>query len=103
VKQAAHCHTICSQCFSWLDESGAVYEANVQHGIMINMQKPGRHLYGQGMNPRLKLTQDIVFEVPRGEYSLQVIVPNRASLGFAGSVMSSGPFSLYDISTQLRN
>lgn len=87
--------------FRLLDASGAIYEPNVQHSIMINMQKPGRVTYGQNMNPNTNLKQEIVFEVPRQKYVLQVIVPSRATVGFAGSITSSGPYFVYDISSQL--
>ena len=89
--------------FRLMDDSGAIYEPDVQHSIMINMQQPGRIAYGSNMNPNTNITQEIVFEVPRRKYLLQVIVPNRARVGFGGSTTSSGLYFLYDISSQFRN
>ena len=87
--------------FRLMDDSGAVYEPHVQHSVMINMQQPGRIEYGSNMNPNTNIKQEIVFEVPRRKYMLQVIVPNRARVGFGGSITSSGSYFLYDISSQL--
>ena len=89
--------------FRLIDASGATYEPHLMNSIAINMQKPGRPTYGQSMNPNTNLRQEIVFEAPRKKYVLQVIIPNQARLGFAGSVTSSGPYFIYDISSQLQS
>lgn len=87
--------------FRLLDSSGAIYEPDVQKTLMINMQKSGRVAYGQNMNPNTSLKQEIVFEVPKQTYVVQVIVPNHAQVGFAGEIKYSGPYFLYDISSQI--
>lgn len=87
--------------FRLRDSKGAIYEPDLQNSMMINMQRPGRVPYGQSMNPNIKLKQELVFSVPKQGYSVQVIVPSRARVGFGGSITSSGPYFLYDISSQL--
>lgn len=87
--------------FRLLDSVGATYEPDLQKTIAINMQKPGRVSYGQNMNPNTAMKQELVFEVPRKAYVLQVILPSRARVGFGGSVTSSGPYFIVDISSQL--
>ena len=86
-----------------LDSAGAIYEPHQQHTIGINMGRPGRGPYGQSMNPNTRLSRELVFEVPRKKYELQVLVPSRASVGFAGNVSSSGRFFIYEISSQLES
>jgi len=88
--------------FRLIDKSGAVYESSLSHTIAINMGKPGRPSPGMNMNPNITVTQEIVFEAPRqSTYQVQAIIPNRARMGFDGSVTSSGPYFLMDISSQL--
>ena len=89
--------------FQLIDDSGARYEPDVQHGIGINMRQSGRIAYGSSLNPNTNITQEVVFDVPRRKYLLRVIVPNRARVGFAGSTTSSGLYFTYDMSTQLRS
>jgi len=89
--------------FRLLDASGAIYEPHRHHTNMINMRKPGRVSLGENMNPNTNLKQELVFDVPRRKYVLQVIVPSRARVGFGGSITSSGPYFIFDISSQLTN
>jgi hypothetical protein len=83
-----------------LDAAGATYEPDLQKTIMNNMQKPGRASFGQSMNPSTPFKQEIVFDVRKQPYVVQVIAPNRARLGLAGSITTTGPYFLYDISSQ---
>ena len=71
--------------------------------ISINMNKPGRSTAGQNINPNVSITKEIVFEVPPQKYEVQVIMPTSAKVGFNGSVVTSGPYFLYDIGSQLVN
>lgn len=87
--------------FRLLDSTGAIYEPHPGNTMMINLRKPGRVSSFQNMNPNTNLKQELVFEVPRRKYDLQVIVPSRARVGFAGSVTSIGPYFLLDIASQL--
>lgn len=87
--------------FRLRDSTGAIYEPDTQKTMMINMHRPGRVPFGQSMNPNTKLKQEIVFTVPKQDYSIQVILPSRARVGFGGGITSSGPYFLYDISSQL--
>jgi hypothetical protein len=88
--------------FRLLDAGGAIYEPHQQHTMMINLQKSGRvPVAGENMNPNTPLRKELVFEVPKKKYELQVIVPNRARVGFGGSVTSSGLYFIYDIPSQL--
>jgi hypothetical protein len=83
--------------FQLLDPSGAVYERDEMHTIGINMNKPGRGSYGQPWNPNTPIRQEVVFEVPKRPYTMRVIVPERARVGFAGNVTSYGPVFLVDL------
>ena len=49
------------------------------------------------MNPNTKLSKEIVFDVPENTYTLQVVTPNRATVGFAGSINTFGPYFFFDI------
>ena len=87
--------------FRLTDQSGAIYEPDLQSTMMINMNKPGRLTFGQNMNPNTSIKTELVFSVPNKKYLVQVIVPGSARTGFGGAITSSGPFFLYDISSQL--
>mgnify|MGYP001588222634 CR=1 FL=1 len=84
--------------FSLYDLNGAKYEASLQHTMGINMMKSGRNAYGQGWNPNVQVKQEIVFEVPKQKYKLQVLVPYRAQMGFAGTTTVTGRYFFYDLS-----
>lgn len=87
--------------FQLVDDSGTRYVPDAMNTSMINMGKPGRAQFPQNLNPNTKLTQEIVFSVPRQKYAVQVIVPSRASVGFGGAITASGPYFLFDIASQL--
>ena len=84
--------------FRLIDSKGAEYEPSTQHTIAINMQKSGRGNYGQSWNPGVPVRQEIVFEVPKQNYKLRVLVPYIAQIGFAGSTKVSGRFFYYNLS-----
>lgn len=88
--------------FRLRDNTGAVYEPDTTNTTMINILKPGRVDPGHNINPNTETKQELVFSVPNKDYVLQVIVPNRARLGFGGSITSAGPYFLYDINSQLK-
>lgn len=83
--------------FKLIDSRGATYEASSQHTMMINMQKSGRGNYGEVWNPNVARRQQVVFEVPTNKYSLQVIAPSSAHVGFAGSINVRGRYIYFDL------
>ncbi|MEO7477716.1 MAG: DUF4352 domain-containing protein [Lysobacteraceae bacterium] len=87
--------------FRLIDSTGAIYDADVQKTIMINLGKPGRMVAGQSMNPNSWLQQEIVFDVPKNIYSVEVLTPDRARASFAGNITAIGPFFIYDLGHQL--
>lgn len=78
--------------FRLTDAKGAVYEPDHMKTLMINLNKDGRLSSGQTMNPNITVVKEIVFEAPSQDYTLQGIVPDRAHVGFAGSITSVGPY-----------
>ncbi len=83
--------------FQLVDARGALYDASTNHTMMINLQKPGRSSPGQAWNPNVPVQKEIVFEVPRGDYRLRVLVPDQARVGFAGSTNVQGRYFYYDL------
>lgn len=83
--------------FQLIDSRGAVYDASTNHTMMVNMQKPGRSSPGQSWNPNVPVQQEIVFEVPRADYRLRVLVPDQARVGFAGATNVQGRYFYYDL------
>lgn len=87
--------------FKLVDDNRAVYEVSQQHTINLNMQKPGRLNFGQGMNPNVPTKLEIVFEAPKRPYRLAVFVPDGTRARFAGSSSLIGPFFLLDLARPL--
>lgn len=87
--------------FKLVDENKAVYEADQQHTITLNMRKPGRINFGQALNPNVPTKLEMVFEAPKQAYKLAVLVPDVARVGFAGAINTVGPFFMLDLSQPL--
>lgn len=82
-----------------IDSAGATYELDAVNTMQINMGKSGRPTMGLNINPNVKVRQQLVFEVPKQKYDLQVLMPTSAKVGFNGSIIKSGPYFLLDISS----
>lgn len=82
--------------FSVVDELGAKYVETPKDSVLAN--KGSRTLTGP-INPNLRIRRVIAIEVPpTGSYKLQIIVPERAQVGFAGSIKVTGPYCFVDLS-----
>lgn len=61
--------------FKLADETGAKYEVHGLQTIKVNSGRPNSIVTG-AINPNVKYTKEIVFEVPRGrQYVLEVRIP----------------------------
>lgn len=87
--------------FRLIDASGSVYESSLTHELQLGFGKPKRLSPMEPFNPNTNLRKELVFEAPKGNYKIQVIVPSRAQMGFGGGISSSGPYFIYDMSSQL--
>lgn len=83
--------------FSLIDGDGNVYEPSNMNNIMINMGRAGGFNPAENVNPNVRYSQKIVFDVPDGKYKLRVLVPIRAQVGFGGLNEMSGPYFFYEL------
>jgi hypothetical protein len=84
-----------------IDSAGRLYEHSQQRTIQINISRLNIGGATESINPGTTQRREYVFEAPKGQYELQVMVPGRLQMAFAGSVKKTGPYFLYDISSQL--
>ena len=84
-----------------MDDSGRLYEYSQHQTALINAGRRAGSNALNSINPGTALRREYVFEAPKGRYQLQVMVPSRLQMAFAGNIRKSGPYFLYDISSQL--
>lgn len=85
--------------FSLVDNNDTKYDKSEQSTIMINMGRRGNSNPIEPINPNVEFKQEIVFDVPRQSYKLQVLVPYRAQISYGGYQKVSGRYFYYDLSS----
>lgn len=84
-----------------MDDVGRLYEHSLVRTVQFNFGKSTAGTGFESINPGTTMRNVLVFEAPKGRYSVQVMIPERLRMGFAGSVEKKGPYFIYDISSQL--
>lgn len=84
-----------------LDDAGRLYEHSQIRTVQFNFGKSSFKTGFESVNPNTTLRNVFVFEAPKGRYRVQVMVPERLRMAFAGSMEKRGPYFTYDISSQL--
>lgn len=87
--------------FKLMDDAGRLFEHSKNRTIQINLGRTTGGIGMESINPGTTMRREFVFEVPKGKYVVQVMVPSRLQMAFAGSIKKTGPYFIYDISSQL--